>query len=116
MPAQRNDLLQGTLDLLVLHALAGEARHGYGVMRWIREVSDDGFEIKEGALYPALHRLEARGWLESEWGVSKGNRQARFYRLTAAGRHQLEVETASWRRYVGAVAKVVEAGLGKAGA
>lgn len=110
MPAPRNDLLQGTLDLLVLRALTSGPLHGYGVMRWIREVSDDGFDIKEGALYPALHRMEARGWLESEWGISDGNRQARFYRLTAAGRHELEVETASWRRYVHAVAKVLEAG------
>lgn len=110
MAVHGSDLVQGTLDLLVLRALAAGPRHGYGVMRWIREVSDDGFEIKEGALYPALHRMEGRGWLESEWGISDGNRQARFYRLTAAGRHQLEVETASWRRYVGAVAKVLEAG------
>ena len=107
MPAQRNDLLQGTLDLLVLRALAAEPRHGYGVMRWIREVSDDGFEIKEGALYPALHRMEGRGWLESEWGISDGNRQACFYRLTGAGRHQLEVETADWSRRVSAIARLL---------
>ena len=107
MPAQRNDLLQGTLDLLVLRALAAEPRHGYGVMRWIREVSDDGFEIKEGALYPALHRMEGRGWLESEWGISDGNRQARFYRLTPKGKKHLQTESSRWDALVRAVTRVM---------
>lgn len=107
--ARKTDLVQGTLDMLVLRALAAGPRHGYAVMRWIRQVSDDGLDIKEGALYPSLHRIESRGWVEAEWGLSDGNRQAKYYTLTAEGHRQLEVETAHWRRYVSAVAKVLEA-------
>lgn len=107
---RENELFQGTLAMLVLTALAkGEAVHGYGIMRWIRQVSDDGLGLEEGALYPALHRIEARGWVEAAWGLTDTNRQAKFYRLTAEGRRQLEVETRTWRRYVEAVGKVLEA-------
>jgi transcriptional regulator len=108
-PRRPNDLLQGTLDLLVLKALVREPLHGYSVMRWLRQVSEDGLKIEEGALYPALHRLEARGWVEAEWGLSDSNRQAKFYALTAAGRRQLELETRSWKSYVEAVGKILAA-------
>jgi transcriptional regulator len=102
-------LLQGTLDVLVLKALADEPAHGYAVASWIRTRSDDELQIEDGALYTALHRMEARGWLASEWGLSENNRRARFYRLTRAGRRQLDAERASWLRLTGAVARVLEA-------
>lgn len=104
------NLLQGTLDLLVLKALAGgEAVHGYGVARWVREVTDGALEIEEGALYTALHRMERRGWIASEWGLSDNNRRAKFYVLTSAGRRQLGAEASTWSRYVAAVEKVMKA-------
>ena len=112
MPKHSMDLLQGTLDLMVLKALSDEPRHGYSIMRWIREVSGAEFQIEEGALYPALHRIEGRGWIEAEWGKSENNRQAKFYRLTSKGRVQREVQERSWARYVGAVARVLEAAAG----
>ena len=82
--------------------------HGYAVARWIKEATENVFQIKEGALYPALHRLEERGWVEAEWGASGKNRQARFYQLTPAGRKALANEAGTWRRYIGAVAKVMD--------
>lgn len=103
------DLLQGTLDMLILKALAPGARHGYAVMRWIREVSDEELQIEEGALYPALHRLEGRGWIRSEWGRSENNRQAKFYVLTPKGKQAQQEQEAGWTRYVRAVGKVLEA-------
>ncbi len=103
------DLLQGTLDMLVLKALSREQRHGYAIMRWIRQVSGDEFQIEEGALYPALHRMEGRGWIEAEWGRSENNRQAKFYRLTPKGQHQRDVQENTWGRYVRAVGRVLEA-------
>ena len=109
MRKRERELFQGTLDMFILKSLLWGARHGYEVMRWIRQVTGGDLEIEEGALYPALHRLESRGWLTSEWGVSENGRQARFYTLTAAGRQELELETATWRRYVNAVAKILEA-------
>lgn len=101
------DLLQGTLDLLVLKALSWGELHGYAVATWIRERSDREFLVEEGALYPALHRLERRGWLEAEWGVSENNRKAKYYRLTGKGRSQLRSEVVLWDRYVSAVGKVL---------
>ncbi len=101
------DLLQGTLDLLVLKALSWGSRHGYAVSTWIRERSGEEFLIEEGALYPALHRLERRGWVESEWGLSENNRKAKFYRLTSKGRVQLRAEVSLWSRYVSAVERVL---------
>ena len=101
------DLLQGTLDLLVLKALSWGASHGYSVATWIRERSDAAFLVEEGALYPALHRLERRGWVASEWGLSENNRKAKFYRLTPKGRAQLRSEVSLWERYVSAVGKVL---------
>jgi len=103
-------LLQGTLDVLVLKALSEESRHGYAVARWIHETTDSELLVEDRALYVSLHRLEQRGWVESEWGVSENNRRARYYALTAAGRRQLAAESARWRRYAAAVTKV----LGKA--
>ncbi|HRC84971.1 MAG TPA: PadR family transcriptional regulator [Thermoanaerobaculia bacterium] len=109
MKKRPSELLQGTLDLLVLKALEREPLHGYSILRWLRQVSEDGLKIEEGALYPALHRIENRGWVEAEWGLSESNRQAKFYALTEQGRRQLEVETHSWKSYVEAVAKILAA-------
>jgi transcriptional regulator len=105
--ASNLDLLQGTLDLLVLKALSWGPAHGYSVADWIREHSDAALLVEEGALYPALHRLERRGWVDAEWGVSDNNRKAKFYRLTPKGRAQLRSEVSLWERYVSAVGKVL---------
>ncbi len=109
MSDQGLDLLQGTLDVLVLRALSWGTMHGYAVARFIREGSDGSFQILDGALYTSLHRMEERGWVESEWGTSEKGKRAKFYELTAAGRRALRAETASWDRYVSAVAKVMSA-------
>jgi len=102
------DLLRGTLDVLVLKTLTGGPMHGYSVARWIKAASEDALLVEEGALYPALHRLERKGWIEAEWGLSANNRKAKFYRLTTRGSRALEAETSSWGRYVDAVAKVLD--------
>jgi len=109
MATRDGELVQGSLDMLILKALIWGPRHGYEIMRWIRQVSEGDLRLEEGALYPALHRLAARGWAEAAWGVSETGRQAKFYTLTEAGRRSLELETSSWRRYVNAVARVLEA-------
>jgi PadR family transcriptional regulator len=101
------DLLQGTLDLLILKALTWGSKHGYAVASWVRDTTDDKLNVEEGALYTALHRMEQRGWLEAEWGVSENNRKAKFYQLTAQGRKQLRLQTARWTEYAGAVFKVL---------
>ena len=101
------DLLQGTLELLILKALGKAPMHGYGVAEWIHESSQDVLRVEEGALYPALHRLELRGLLASEWGTSDNNRRAKYYALTATGRKRLAEETEYWRRMSGAVARVL---------
>lgn len=101
------NVIQGTLHMLVLRALAGESRHGYQIARWIRQRTAGELEIEEGALYPALHRLSRRGWVTSEWGTSENNRRAKYYRLTAKGRRQLREETEQWRRYAAAVGAVL---------
>ena len=106
---RERDLFQGTLDMFVLKSLVWGARHGYEILRWIVQVTGGDLNIEEGALYPALHRIEARGWVSSEWGIAESGRQARFYRLNDAGRQELELETATWRRYVAAAAKILEA-------
>ena len=98
-----NDILRGTLDLLVLKALSWGTAHGYAVARWIEQATNDVLAVGEGTLYPALHRLEERGWVEASWGTSENNRRAKFYTLTPTGRAQLRVETASWKRYAEAV-------------
>ncbi len=102
-------LLAGTLDMMILKALTRGPLHGYGITEFIHTASDDTLRVEEGALYPALHKLELRGWLEAEWGVSENNRRAKFYRLTATGRKHLATETAEWRRLSGAVIRVMEA-------
>lgn len=101
------DLLQGTLDVLVLKALARGPKHGYGVAEFIHQSSHDVLRVEEGALYPALHRLELRGLLAAEWGMSENNRRAKFYTLTTAGRHHLSAETDSFVRLAGAVTQVL---------
>ena len=103
----RRDLLQGTLDLLVLQTLAGGARHGYQIARAIKERSDDVLQVEEGALYPALHRIEGRGWIEASWGLSENNRRAKFYALTPEGRAALDEQARGWDEYVAAVARVM---------
>jgi transcriptional regulator len=106
---KRTDVLKGTLDLLILHALAPGPQHGYGITRWIRGTTGDVLQIDDGALYPALHRLEDRGWILADWGVSDNNRRAKFYRLSAEGRRRLETETLAWERFSGAVGDVIRA-------
>lgn len=101
------DLLQGTLDMLVLKILVRGPLHGYAIAELIHERSDDVLRVEEGALYPALHRLELRGWLAAEWGVSENNRRAKFYKLTVAGRRQLEAECEHWSRMSAAIARVM---------
>jgi PadR family transcriptional regulator PadR len=103
----RLDLLQGTLDLLILRALRTEAMHGWAISERILVLSQDVLKVNQGSLYPALHRLEHRGWIKAEWGVSELGRRARFYSLTAAGRKQLEVETENWGRLSAAIARVL---------
>ena len=109
MAERKIDLLQGTLDLLVLKTLSWGPAHGYSVARWIQELTDDVLEVGEGSLYPALHRLEERGWVESEWRRSENNRKAKFYKLTASGRAQLRAESATWAQFSNAIGKVLQA-------
>jgi transcriptional regulator len=104
----RGDLLQGTLDMLVLKALVRGAKHGYAVAEWIHQTSNDVLHVEEGALYPSLHRLELKGLLSSAWGMSENNRKAKFYSLTAAGKRTLAQETEHWRRMSGAIAQVMQ--------
>jgi|ERR1700733_8058521 PadR family transcriptional regulator, regulatory protein PadR len=109
MAGQKADLLQGTLDLLILKALALGPLHGYGVIQRLRQMSDQLLEVEQGALYPALYRIEHRGWVASKWEVNETGRRAKFYRLTRAGQKQLAVEEASWDRLALAIAKVRQA-------
>jgi transcriptional regulator len=101
------DLLQGTLDVLILKALTWGPQHGYGVARWIRDTSNDTILVEDRALYVALHRLEDNGWVESEWGVSENNRKAKYYRLTRTGRRALSAKAEDWSVYASAVFKVL---------
>jgi PadR family transcriptional regulator, regulatory protein PadR len=103
-----NDRLQGTLDLLILKTLSLGAQHGWGVAQRIQQTSKNNLQINQGSLYPALHRLEEQGWIESEWGTSENNRRAKFYRLTATGAQQLEQETESWEQFARAVGWVLQ--------
>jgi len=103
------EMMKGTLDVLVLKSLSWGPMHGYAVSRWIRQVTDGALQIEEGALYPSLHRMERRDWLEAEWGLSENNRRAKFYRLTNEGRQQLHAEASSWSRFAEAVAKILNA-------
>ena len=101
-------ILRDTLDMLILKALKHRALHGYAITEFIEQTSEEVLRVEEGALYPALHRLELRAWLDSEWGISDNNRRAKYYRLTAAGRDQLAEETARWGRLAAAIARVME--------
>jgi PadR family transcriptional regulator, regulatory protein PadR len=103
----RLDLLQGTLDLLILRTLAGERRHGWAISERIQEISRDVLQVNQGSLYPALHRLEQSGWIQSEWGVSELGRRARFYSITPAGRRQLREESDQWAQFSAAVGRVM---------
>jgi transcriptional regulator len=103
------EVLRGTLDLLILKAVSWRPTHGYGVARWIEQATNDVLRIEEGSLYPALHRLEARGWVEAEWGTSENNRRARFYTLTAKGRAQLRLEAATFTRFAHAIFAALDA-------
>jgi len=109
MGGPKIDVMQGTLDLLILQIMARAPKlHGYDIIEQIAERSGDAFQVEEGALYPALHRLELKGWLDSEWGISENKRRAKYYRLTARGRKQLERERAAWQRLTGVMARVLE--------
>ncbi|HEY6327938.1 MAG TPA: PadR family transcriptional regulator [Blastocatellia bacterium] len=109
MPGQKADLLQGTLDLLILKSLSLGPLHGYGIIQRLRQLSDDLLDVEQGALYPALYRIENRGWVKSKWEASETGRRAKFYKLTKAGQKQLAVEEESWDRLALAIAKVRQA-------
>ena len=101
------DLLQGTLDMLILKALTRGPMHGYAVVRWIQQTTDDVLRVEEGSLYPALHRLEERRWISSSWGLSDNNRKAKYYKLTALGRKKLAAELSNWERMTEAITKIM---------
>jgi PadR family transcriptional regulator, regulatory protein PadR len=109
MTARESELLQGTLDMMLLKALQLEPLHGYAIARRVQQLSQDALKVEEGSLYPALHRMEERGLVESAWGTSENNRRARFYKLTRKGRRQLETEMAEWRRLSLAITRVMGA-------
>ena len=108
MPDFKSELLQGTLDLLILRTLSSGDRHGWGIAQRIQQVSQEVLRVNQGSLYPALHRLESEGWIAAEWGASENNRKAKFYRLTRAGQRQLEAETENWRRLAEAVGRILQ--------
>jgi PadR family transcriptional regulator, regulatory protein PadR len=107
MARNQPEVLQGTLDLLILKSLSLEAMHGWGVAQRIQQISRDALQVNQGSLYPALHRLEYRGWVRAEWGASENNRRAKFYRLTQSGRRRLTVEQEQWRRFATGVELVL---------
>ena len=107
MPKPTNPLLHGTLDALILKTLSWGPRHGYAIARWLEETTEDQIQIEEGSLYPAVYRLEERGLIEAEWGMSELGRRAKIYRLTTHGRTQLRTETAEWERFTAAVSRVL---------
>jgi len=107
MTTLSKDRLHGTLDALVLKTLSSGARHGYAIAQWLEEATGDAIQIEEGSLYPALYRMEKRGWIEAEWGKSEFGRNAKIYRLTNAGRKQLRLETAEWSHFASAVSRVL---------
>jgi PadR family transcriptional regulator PadR len=108
LTAERIGLPQGTLDLLILRTLSLEPQHGWAISERVQQVSSDVLRIQQGSLYPALHRLERRGWIKAKWGTSENNRRAKYYELTRMGRKQLEAETESWRKLAAAVAQILE--------
>ena len=109
MPESSVSLLQGSLDLLVLKTVSWQPMHGFGIARWIQQLSDDALQVEEGSLYPALYRLENRGLVKAEWGVTENNRRAKYYRLTSAGRRKLAQEADTWQRFTSAVGKILQA-------
>ena len=110
------DLLQGTLDMLILKSLSWGSKHGYGIVSWLEEMTEAALLVEEGSLYPALHRMAKRGWVTSEWGVSENNRRAKYYALTALGRRQLQTEASAWQRFTVVVEKVMAAEPARQGA
>ena len=108
MPADKSDLLQGTLDMLILKIVALSPVHGYGISLRIRQISKEVLQVQQGSLYPALHRLEKRGWLTAEWGESDNGRQAKFYKLSPKGRKQLQAEESNWERLAQAVTQIMQ--------
>ena len=108
MPTDRIELPQGTLDLIILRTLALEPQHGWAISERIQQISDEVLQVHQGSLYPALHRLERRGWIKSRWGTSENNRRAKYYELTAKGRKQLEAEKSSWEKLTAAVTQILE--------
>jgi PadR family transcriptional regulator, regulatory protein PadR len=108
MPTPDTKLLQGTLDMLILKALSLGPLHGYGIGQRIMQISEDALRVEEGSLYPALYRIERQGWITAEWGVSENNLRAKFYKMTRAGRKQLQIEEENWERLAGAVFKVMQ--------
>ena len=108
MRSDRTDLMQGTLELLVLKTLSREPMHGYGIAQRIHEAAEDLLKVEDGSLYPALYRMEERGWISSEWGSSENNRRAKFYKLTRVGRQQLAAQSVNWARISQAVTKVLQ--------
>lgn len=109
MAKEQGDLLQGTLGLLILKSLVLQERHGYGIARWVEEVTGDTLRIEEGSLYPALRRLEDKGWVTARWGISENNRRARYYAITRAGRQHLRQDASTWMRFAQAVTLVLRA-------
>ena len=107
MSTESKDRLHGSLDALILKTLSDTPSHGYAIARWIEQATDDAIHVEEGSLYPALYRMEKKGWVEAQWGTSEGGRKAKIYRLTAAGRKQLRLETAEWSLFATAVSRVL---------
>jgi PadR family transcriptional regulator, regulatory protein PadR len=107
-PASKNELLPGTLDMLILHTLTRGAMHGYGIAQHIQEISDDVLQVEEGSLYPALQRLLLKGWVRAQWGTSDNNRRARYYTLTSSGKKQLGIEAENFERMIQAIARVMQ--------
>lgn len=110
MHAPELDLLQGTLDMFILKAVSFSPRHGYNILEWLRETTRGELRIEDAAMYPALHRLEARGFIDSEWGLSENNRRAKYYRLTPVGRKRLREYHTNWQRYVAVATRILAAG------
>ena len=108
MANTRTDLMQGTLELLILKTLSRDSMHGYGIAQRIHEAVEDLLKVEDGSLYPALYRMEERGWISSDWGLSENNRRAKFYKLTRAGRKQLDSEAANWQRVSEAVTRILQ--------
>ena len=108
MPEERIELPQGTLDLLILKALALESMHGWAISERLQQISREALQVQQGSLYPALHRLERQGWIKAQWATSENNRRAKYYRLTPRGQKQLEKETAAWRKLAAAVGHVLD--------